>query len=217
MSVVKNIFVDFGHFQLDIPHLTLADEGITAIVGPSGSGKTTFLKVLLGLYKCPVFSWIFKEQDLAHIPPQQRRLGIVFQDNEVFPHLTVWQNMHFAGKPRLKSKQSLEKLLKHVSQALDITHLLKQKARHLSGGERQRLALANALMSRPYFLLLDEPFSSLDKQRHASAKALIKDITKEFAIPVLMVTHDFSDVREMASSIVMLSKGRVKSISEIDV
>lgn len=209
MSVIKNIFVDFGHFQLDIPHIILPDQGVTAIVGPSGSGKTTFLKVLLGLYKCPVFSWMFKGEDLAHISPEKRRLGIVFQDNEVFPHLTVWQNMHFAGKPRLKSKQSLEKLLKQVSHALDITHLLKQKAGHLSGGERQRLALANALMSRPCFLLLDEPFSSLDRQRHASARALIKDITKEFAIPVVMVTHDFSDVREMASSVITLSNGRV--------
>lgn len=209
MSVVRDVFVDFGHFQLDIPKLSLLDKGITALVGPSGSGKTTFLKVLLGLQKCSSFSWTFKGKELGKVPSEKRQLGVVFQENDVFPHFTVEQNMRFAGNPRHKSKQGLEKLFDRVSKALDITHLLGQKARHLSGGERQRLALANALMSRPHILLLDEPFSCLDRERHESARLLIRHLIEEFDIPAVMVTHDLQDINHLSNFVITISAGRL--------
>ena len=209
MSLISNIFVDFGHFQLDIPKLSLSDQGITAIVGPSGSGKTTFLKVLLGVQKCPAFSWMFNGKDLAKLSPQKRKLGIVFQDSDIFPHKTVEDNMRFAGKPRHKSKQGLEDLFEKVVRALDIAHLLQQKAGCLSGGERQRLAIANALMNCPQILLLDEPFSSLDDQRHNIARSLIRRLVKDLDIPTVIVTHDVKDINEMAHLVITLSKGKM--------
>ena len=209
MSLISNIFVDFRHFKLDISHLSLPDQGITAIVGPSGSGKTTFLKVLLGIQKCPTFSWIFDEKDLAKIPIQKRRLGIVFQDSDIFSHKTVEENMRFAGQPRHQSKQELEYLLKKIANTLEITHLLKQKAGYLSGGERQRLAIANALMNCPQVLLLDEPFSSLDEKKHSIARSLIKNLVKDLDIPTVMVTHNIRDIQEMAHLVITLSEGKV--------
>ena len=209
MSLVQNVFVDFGSFQLDIPHLSLSDEGITALVGESGSGKTTFLKVLLGVQKCASFSWIFKGEDLAKLSLQKRRIGVVFQENDIFPHLTGEQNMLFAGSPRHKSKQDLKKLLDKVAHVLEINHILKQKARDLSGGEQQRLAIANALMSQSRILLLDEPFSALDSKRHQAAQSLIRNLVEEFNIPALMVTHDVRDINEVAHFVIHLSDGKV--------
>ena len=209
MSLIKNIFVDFGHFKLDISKLSLSDKGITAIVGPSGSGKTTFLRVLLGLQKCPSFFWNFKGSDLAKLPLEGRQLGFVFQDSDIFPHMTVEENMRFAGKPRHKSKESLNSTLNHLINTLDITHLLQQRALQLSGGERQRLAIANALMTHPQLLLLDEPFSSLDEKRHEAARSLIKKVALDFDIPVIMVTHNKKDIEQVANQIITLSQGQV--------
>ncbi len=215
MSLIKNIFVDFGHFKLDISKLSLSDKGITAIVGPSGSGKTTFLRVLLGLQKCPSFFWNFRGEDLAILPSEKRQLGFVFQDSDIFPHMTVEENMRFAGKPRHKSKEQLKNIFNHLENTLDMTHLLKQRALHLSGGERQRLAIANALMSQPKVLLLDEPFSSLDEKRHDAARSLIKKVAMDFDIPVIMVTHNKKDIDQVANQIITLSEGQVVDNKEI--
>ena len=215
MSLIKNIFVDFGHFKLDIPRLSLSDKGIVAIVGPSGSGKTTFLRVLLGLQRCTSFSWGFRGEDLVKISLEKRQLGFVFQDSDIFPHMTVEQNMKFAGKPRHKLKESLNTIFKHLVEILEIAHLLKQKAIHLSGGERQRLAIANALMSLPKALLLDEPFSSLDEKRHDTAISLIKKVSMDFDIPVIMVTHNKKDIEQFANQAITLSDGKVVNNNEI--
>ena len=209
MSLIKSIFIDFGHFKLDISKLSLSDKGIVAIVGPSGSGKTTFLKVLLGLQRCPSFSWNFKGKNLAELPLEKKQLGFVFQDSDIFPHMSVEENMKFAGKPRHPSQRSLNDSFNHLADTLDITHLLKQKALHLSGGERQRLAIANALMTHPKALLLDEPFSSLDEKRHDVAISLIKKVATDFDIPVIMVTHDKKDIEQIANQVITLSKGKI--------
>ena len=215
MSLIKNIFVDFGHFKLEISKLSLSDKGIVAVVGPSGSGKTTFLKVLLGLYECASFSWDFKGGDLAKLSLEKRQLSFVFQDSDVFPHMTVEQNMKFAGKPRHKSRDSLDGTFNHLVNILDIAHLLKQRASHLSGGERQRLAIANALMAQPKVLLLDEPFSSLDEERHDTARSLIEKVATDFDIPVIMVTHDKKDIDQIAQQIITLKNGKVVNNNEI--
>ena len=209
MSLIKNIFIDFGHFKLDIPKLSLSDKGIIAVVGPSGSGKTTFLKVLLGLQGCSSFHWNFKGKDLSRMPIEEKQLGFVFQDSDIFPHMSVEENMKFAGKPRHKSKESLNDIFTHLTGILDITHLLKQRASHLSGGERQRLAIANALMTHPKVLLLDEPFSCLDERRHEAARSLIKKISIDFDIPVIMVTHDKKDVEQIANQVITIENGKI--------
>ena len=215
MSLIKNIFIDFGHFKLDILELSLSDNGIIAVVGPSGSGKTTFLKVLLGLQRCSSFSWEFKGKDLTRLSLEKRQLGFVFQDSDIFPHMSVEANMKFAGKPRHKSNESLNDIFTHLADTLDITHLLKQRASHLSGGERQRLAIANALMTRPKVLLLDEPFSSLDEERHEAARSLIKKVATDFDIPIIMVTHDKKDIEQIANQVISLSKGKIVNNKEI--
>ena len=215
MSLIKNIFIDFGHFKLDISKLSLSDKGIIAIVGPSGSGKTTFLKVLLGLQRCSSFHWNFKGTDLAKLHIEERRLGFVFQDSDIFPHMTVEKNMRFAGKPRHKSQKDLNSILNHLADTLDISHLLKQRASHLSGGERQRLAIANALISHPRILLLDEPFSCLDEERHDAARSLIKKITTDFNIPVIMVTHDKRDVEQIANQVITIENGKIVNNEEV--
>ena len=146
------------------------------------------------------FSWDFKGDDLARLSPERRQLGVVFQDSDIFPHMTVEQNMKFAGRPHHRSRESSNDIFNHLASTLDMTHLLGQGALHLSGGERQRLAIANALMTHPKALLLDEPFSSLDEKRHEAARSLIQKITVDFDIPVIMVTHNQKDIDQNCQS-----------------
>lgn len=216
MSVIVELCVELpSGFKVTVERLELPDRGVTVLKGPSGSGKTTFLKGLCGLMPTrPGFRWEFTDSgkllDLAKLPTGDRRLGVVFQNSDLFPHMTGLENLRFAARCRklqgLKGRAEIDELVR----GLDIDECLNRTTNEISGGERQRVALARSLIGQPRMLLLDEPFAALDEENRQRARGLLKDILKKRPIPVLLITHDESDAKAFDANILTLSEGRLK-------
>lgn len=209
MSLVENLYRDYGDFQIDIPRWEISDQGVTALIGASGSGKTSVFRLLIGLEPAQSLSWKFQEVDLAKLPVPARRLGVVFQKDELFPHLTARENIFFAAKARRISEADRDLHLKRLAGALKMESFLDRKAAALSGGERQRTALIRALIGRPRMLLLDEPFSALDEELREESRLLVREAIELEKVPALLVTHDAQDVRVLGDQIQKISQGRL--------
>lgn len=200
---------DFGDFHLLIPRWEINDQGVTALWGPSGSGKTSVFRSLIGLEPCVGLRWIFRGEDLAKLPPGKRNLGVVFQNFELFPHLTVRQNIEFALEARKIPIAREEKRISLLADRLGLTACMNRPAQILSGGEKQRTALARALVAKPRFLLLDEPFSALDEELREEARVLVKEVLRDENIPALLITHDERDLKILAQTVQKIAKGRL--------
>ena len=207
LSVIKNLRKKYGNFIIDISELTLPDQGITALIGPSGAGKTSFLRILSGLDACPSLKWIFHNQDLAQLPIQKRKIGFVFQSLELFPHMTSYENIQFAGEA---GQNPWKKDMEFLIQSLDLSRIIQQKASELSRGEAQRVALCRALVIRPRILFLDEPFSSLDDENRHQASLLVKQMTEHYKIPVLLISHHSEDIQNLSQKIIKIKNGKIQ-------
>jgi molybdate transport system ATP-binding protein len=190
-----------------------AGEGVTAIVGPSGSGKTTTLHLIAGLLR-PQAGRIALDgtvlvdvESRIFVPPHQRRIGVVFQDYLLFPHLSVRENLRYGLKRRARESKEFG----HVVELLELGELLGRKPRTLSGGEQQRAALGRAILSGPDLLLLDEPLSAIDQRLKERIHTLIERVIREYRLPTLLVSHNQEDVRRMADRIVTFDSGRAVS------
>jgi len=209
MSLVENLFRNYGEFKIDIPSWEILDEGVTVLWGPSGSGKTSVFRLLIGLESSPNMKWIFKGHDLAKMAVPQRRLGVVFQTLDLFPHMTAEENILFAAKAReIPHEQAYEKL-QELSNVLQMKSFLNRPVSVLSGGEKQRVAIARALSGDPRLLLLDEPFSALDQDLRQESRALIKRVIEKEKIPTLLVTHDPLDVEVLANKVSVINHGTI--------
>ena len=209
MSLVENLRHDYGDFKLEIPSWEILDSGVTALCGPSGSGKTSVFRMLLGLEKNLNFSWTFKGQDLAKKKTPDRKLGVVFQSYDLFPHMTARENILFAAKARKVPAERAEKRLKEISQTLKMDSFLDRKSSLCSGGEKQRIALARAIIGEPQILLLDEPFSALDSHLRQESRKLVKDLIEKEKIPTILVTHDKEDVDYLANKVSYIENGSI--------
>ncbi len=213
MSLIKNIDITIQDFSLKIESLEIPDHGITVIQGPSGSGKTTFLRVLMGLIPAN-FEWSFKGENLAKLAPSERRLGVVFQGADLFPHMSVKENILFHARarkiPKTDYTQSLERLLNIAK----LQGKAQQNVSTLSGGEMQRVALLRALSGKPRILLLDEPFSALDPELKSEIKDFVKKIVQKEQIPCLMVSHDQKDAEDLADFVILFKDGRVTNTTK---
>ncbi len=209
MSLVENLVYEYGSFKLAIPLWKILDQGITVLSGDSGAGKTTILRILLGLEKCSGLKWSFDGIDLAKLSVPEKKLGVVFQSLELFPHMTARQNILFAAEARKVSEERYEKKLNHWSETLQMKKFLDQKAGTLSGGEKQRVALVRAMISEPRMLLLDEAFSSLDEKLRQESREALKVLLKEEKIPALLITHDRQDIEALADKVSVLKEGRI--------
>ncbi len=197
-------------FDLDVA-LALPGSGVTAVFGPSGCGKTTLLRLVAGLETSPGgFFRIGDEiwQDGARVvAPHKRRIGYVFQDANLFPHLTVSRNLSY-GSRRTAPGERLPTLDPLVD-LLGIGGLLDRRPSRLSGGERQRVAIARALAVNPRILLMDEPLAALDQDRKKEVLPYLKTLQRELRIPILYVTHSPDEVAQLASHLVVLRGGRL--------
>jgi ABC-type Fe3+/spermidine/putrescine transport system ATPase subunit len=209
MSLIKKIDIQYEDFHLLVNDLEIPDHGITLIQGPSGAGKTTFLRVLMGLEKAN-FEWDFKGENLAVIPPPDRRLGVVFQGASLFPHMTVKENILFHAQARKIPKEIYIKKLDQYIKLAKLENKLGQKAATLSGGEKQRVALLRALIGQPKILLLDEPFSALDPALKKDLKVFLKEIVKISSQPCLIVSHDEKDADDLADYVIIFEEGKIK-------
>ncbi|MBS1970015.1 MAG: ATP-binding cassette domain-containing protein [Bdellovibrionales bacterium] len=209
MSLVENLFRNYGDFKIDIPSWEILDEGVTVLSGPSGSGKTSVFRLLIGLETAPNFRWMFKDHDLAKMAVPQRRLGVVFQTLDLFPHMTAEENILFAAKAReIPPEQAFERL-QELTKVLQMTSFLNRPVSVLSGGEKQRVAIARALSGDPRILLLDEPFSALDQELRQESRALIKSVIEKEKIPTILVTHDPADVEALANKVSVIRNGSI--------
>ena len=209
MSLVENLFKNYGEFKIDIPSWEILDEGVTVLWGPSGSGKTSVFRLLIGLENAPGFKWTFKNHDLAKMKVPQRRLGVVFQTLDLFPHLTAEENILFAANAREISHEQAYDKLKELTDILQMKAFINRPVRVLSGGEKQRVAIARALSGDPRLLLLDEPFSALDQDLRSESRKLIKSVIEKEKIPTLLVTHDPLDVETLANKVSTIKHGQI--------
>lgn len=208
------IHVDIDHRQGSFRLVARFETGagLTSLFGPSGSGKTTLVNAIAGLIK-PERGLISVDGDVwldtsrgIFVPPHRRRLGYVFQEGRLFPHLTVRQNLSygrwFAGA---RAGESLER----VVDLLGIASLLDRRPGLLSGGEKQRVAIGRALMASPRILLMDEPLAALDAARKAEIMPYVERLRDESRLPIIYVSHSVEEVSRLATSIVVLSDGKV--------
>ena len=189
----------------------LASHGITVLWGASGSGKTTLLQCLAGLLRpdagriaCREAVWFDAERGVC-LAPERRRLGYVFQDVRLFPHLSVRSNMLFGRRFRGPSGVSFE----DVVALLGLGRLLHRTPSDLSGGEQQRVAVGRALLACPELLLMDEPLTGLDRGKREEIMAYVKAIPERFGVPVLYVTHSDAERRFLADRVLNLEDGKL--------
>jgi molybdenum ABC transporter ATP-binding protein len=191
--------------------LTVARAETVALVGPSGAGKTTVLRVIAGLLR-PEEGLVALDDEVLldterriDIPPENRRVGYLFQEYALFPHLDVRRNVRFGAR----RDDDVEPLLERFR----IAGLSGARVRELSGGERQRVALARALARDPALLLLDEPLSALDAHTRAGVRAELRELLDELALPTVVVTHDFEDAATLAHRVGVISDGRILQLA----
>ncbi|WP_312328635.1 ATP-binding cassette domain-containing protein [Stenotrophomonas sp.] len=187
------------------------------LFGPSGAGKSLTLKAIAGLLRPEAGhvrlggATLFDAGQAVNLPPQQRRLGYLFQDYALFPHLTVRQNIAF-GLHRgwlNPSRREKDAEVERWMAALRIEHLAQMLPAQVSGGQRQRTALARALVTRPQALLLDEPFAALDHDLRAHLRQELKDVLEATDVPLLLISHDPADVAMFGQQVVELADGKV--------
>lgn len=211
MSLIRNLKYHSEDFQLEIPSWEIPDQGICALTGPSGSGKTTIMRILLGLQPCRGMSWRFGSEDLAQLSIEERRIGAVFQNYLLFPHLTARANIEFAAKARGVDEGKVEQKIREWSGVLKLESFLDRRASLLSGGEQQRVSLARALIGQPRFLILDEPFSALDADLRVESRRWIKELIAMESLPTLLISHDRQDVEFLAAIEFSLRDGHLLS------
>ncbi|MCZ2259436.1 ATP-binding cassette domain-containing protein [Sporosarcina sp. G11-34] len=201
-----NIQKKLAHFELDVDFKVAKNE-IIALFGPSGSGKTTILNCIAGLTKATDGLIQLNNRSLfqgkqINIPIQRRKIGYLFQDYALFPHLTAWKNIAYG--------MNSEPFAKQLMKELRIDHLADQYPNEISGGEKQRVAIARALATEPDLLLLDEPFSALDDATREKSHEELLRLHSLWEIPIILVTHSRSEAEKLATRILYLEEGQLQ-------
>jgi len=192
-------------------------EGVTAIFGRSGSGKTTLINLLAGLEqpdtgRIAIDGTVLFDSDASiDIPPEQRRLGYVFQDGRLFPHMTVQRNLVYGRRGALSDAE-----FNMIVRLLDLAPLLDRRPGTLSGGEKQRVAIGRALLAQPKLLLMDEPLASLDAGRKAEILTYIERLREEVRLPIVYVSHSSDEIVRLADTLVLLSDGAVAAVGPLE-
>lgn len=205
--------VAVDHFNFTIP-----DGELIGLLGPSGCGKSTTLYMICGLLEPSEGQIFFGEDDVTDLPPEERGVGLVFQNYALYPHLTVRQNIlfplqNFKGADKL-SKEEMNARTEAAARLVQIESLLDRKPAELSGGQQQRVAIARALVKRPRVLLLDEPLSNLDARLRLRTREEIKRIQRETGITTVFVTHDQEEAMSISDRIVVMKAGVVQQIGK---
>lgn len=209
---LRGAVVRRGGFRLSAD-FEVATDGITVVFGPSGSGKTTLLAAVAGLAKLEAGAVEFNGRVLEdvtrkqRVPTHERGIGLVFQDARLFPHLSVKGNLDYAEHRRPAARNA--PIVIEIARMLQIEELLKRPVRNLSGGEKSRVALARAIVSAPELLLLDEPFSALDGRRRHEFRGMLRKLSRDHQLPMMVITHDIDDAAELANQVIAVRDGRV--------
>ncbi len=208
MSLDSHLVIKRDGFTLDV-ELTAEPGEVVALLGPNGAGKTTSLRALAGLLPLDDGQITLDGVRLDRLPPEKRRIGVVFQDYLLFPHLSALENVAFGPRcrrvPRAEARRTAQEWLTRVGLAEHV----RKKPRQLSGGQAQRVALARALASEPTMLLLDEPLAALDARTRLDTRAQLRGHLTAFPGATVLVTHDPLDALMLADRLVIIEDGRV--------
>lgn len=204
------------YFDIDIT-LKVNNDEILILCGPSGAGKTTILECLAGLCKPDEGiiklndTMLFFGKNFINVPSRERKIGYLFQDFALFPHMTVKQNVLYGMPKKRKVYPKDQYDYQRLMTSFGISHLLHRFPGQLSGGEKQRVALVRALVSKPDLLLLDEPFSSLDQETKFRLRQEIKEMHQNWNIPLIIVTHDKEDAALLGHAIILIEQGQTSA------
>ena len=208
MLNIDNISIKLGEFQLKNISLEINQGDYYILLGKSGVGKTILLEIVAGLLSPDSGEIFLNKKNITHEKIQKRKVGIVFQDYSIFPHLTVKQNIAYSLKNKDLNSQQKESLINEFAELTNISHLLNRRTLKLSGGELQRVALARTLISKPECLLLDEPLASLDVQLKGDLRNLLRKINQS-GTTILHVTHDYEEAIALSNKVAVIHNGEI--------
>ncbi|CAN5385610.1 ABC transporter ATP-binding protein [soil metagenome] len=210
---------DIGHRYpggaIAVDHVTLeiAAGELVALLGPSGCGKTTLLRIVAGFIAQTSGKFVVGGKRIDELPPNRRNIGIVFQNYALFPHMTVAENVGYGLAARGTASAAAAKRVNEMLDLVQLGHLAKRLTKQLSGGQQQRVALARALAIEPRVLLLDEPFSALDKSLRLDMQIELKRIQRAAGTTAIIVTHDQEEALGMADRVAVLSQGKLEQFA----
>jgi len=204
-----------GDFALTDINLEVSDGQYYVLLGRSGSGKTQLLELIAGLEHPDTGSIILDNEDITRQRIQNRKVGIVFQDYAVFPHMNVFGNIAYPLRVRKVDKNVIAEKVERAATSMNIKHILERSTEKLSGGELQRVALARTLITSPKLLLLDEPLSSLDTSLKDDLKRLLRNLNRE-GQSIIHVTHDYGDAISLAKKVGVIHNGKIIQEGSVD-
>ncbi|WP_338561027.1 thiamine ABC transporter ATP-binding protein ThiQ [Erwinia sp. E_sp_B04_7] len=208
MITLTNLTWLYHHLPMRFSLSMQAGERL-AILGPSGAGKSTLLSLIAGFLESNSGSLLLEGKEHSHTPPAKRPVSMLFQENNLFPHLTVAQNIGLGLNPGLKLNQQQKQALQEIARRVGLESCLQRLPAQLSGGQRQRAALARCLVRQQPLLLLDEPFSALDPALRKEMLQLVDEVCQERNITLLMVSHSIEDAARIAPRSMLIVDGRV--------
>ena len=217
MIELRGLTAEAGGFSAGPVDLEVDDGRYVVLLGPSGAGKSLVLEAVAGVRPAAAGAVLFGDADVTGLPPERRRVGLVFQDGLLFPHLTVAANIAYGmraargagGDEAPAGRAARDAEVARLADAVGASSLLGRRPATLSGGERQRVALARALAARPRALLLDEPLSAVDPEAREALQDVLRRVCRERRLPVLHVTHDRDEAFALADDCVVMIAGRV--------
>lgn len=189
--IVRDLYKNFdGKDVLKTISFTVHEGEFLSVLGPSGCGKTTLLRILIGLEQQTKGQILMDGEDISHLKPSERNMGIIFQNYALFPNMTVLENVEYALKLRSDKKAESRKIALQTLEAIGMSDQIKKRPSQLSGGQQQRVAIARTLALNPKIILLDEPISALDVSMREVMKKELKDIQKRFNSTMIFITHE---------------------------
>ena len=221
MSKASSTILDFqaltvqrGDFLLEQICFAVQEEEIFAIIGKTGAGKSVLLEAAAGFFLPKSGAVLYQGMPVHEIPLHARRIGYLYQDYSLFPHMTAEENIAYSLRMRRIPKAEIRRQISEIAERFGILPILQQYPGVLSGGEQQRVALARALVMHPQLLLLDEPFSALDPVTKRMLYQMLLGIRAEFHCAILFVTHDFAEAEQLADRVGILISGKLRGITD---
>ena len=207
---IENVSRHYGKVRaLDDLSLEIPAESFVTLLGPSGCGKSTTLNIVAGLDRPDGGTILLGDEDITAVPPNERRMAMVFQNYALYPHMTAFDNIAFSLKLARRPKAEIEERVTTVAEMLDIAQLLPRKPGQLSGGQQQRVALGRALVKQPLVFLLDEPFSNLDAALRSRMRTEVKHLHLQLGTTSVFVTHDQEEAMTLSDHIAVMRLGKL--------